>query len=64
MTYKKFKRSSKDQIACGVCGGLGNYFQIDPIIFRIIFIVSTLWFGIGGIPYLIILAITEEDDES
>lgn len=59
--YKKFKRSRKDQIAVGICGGLGDYFEIDPIIFRIIFIVSTLWFGIGGIPYLIIWFITEEE---
>lgn len=61
MPYKKLKRSRHDYVCCGVCGGLGDYFEIDPIIFRLIFIISMLSFGIGGIPYLIMWFITEEE---
>jgi phage shock protein PspC (stress-responsive transcriptional regulator) len=37
----------------GVCAGLGEYFGIDPIFFRISFLVSFLCFGFGVLPYLI-----------
>lgn len=36
---KRFYRSRKNRIIAGVCGGLGEYFNIDPIIFRVIFFV-------------------------
>ena len=35
---KRIKRDSQNGILGGVCEGLGNYFDIDPIIFRLIFI--------------------------
>jgi len=33
---KKFYRSKKDRVIAGVCGGMAEYFDIDPIIVRLI----------------------------
>ena len=38
MDYKKFRRSTSNKVIAGVCGGLGDLFEVDPIIFRIIFL--------------------------
>ena len=35
---KRLYRSMEDKIICGLCGGLGEYFNIDPIIVRIVFV--------------------------
>ena len=39
---RTFRRSSGDRIFGGVCGGLGRYWNIDPIILRVAFGVSLL----------------------
>jgi len=41
---ERLYRSSQDKMVGGVCGGLGEYFQIDPIFVRIFFI---LWLIVG-----------------
>ena len=51
---KKFYRSNKNRILFGVCGGLGEYFNIDPVIIRIIFVALTLGGGWGIIIYVIL----------
>ncbi|MCE7864990.1 MAG: PspC domain-containing protein [Bacteroidetes bacterium CHB5] len=38
----------------GVCSGLANYFNLDPTVMRIIFIVAFLFFGTGLLLYLIL----------
>lgn len=49
---KQIYRSSRDSVIGGVCGGLGEYFNIDPVIVRIIWLLL-LFSGIGLLPYLI-----------
>ena len=49
---KKLYRSTTDCKIAGVCGGLGEYFNIDSVIFRIIFI-FLLFAGVGPLVYLI-----------
>lgn len=49
---KSLYRSRTNRIIFGVCGGLGEYFDVDPIVFRIIFIALTLGGGFGIILYL------------
>ena len=46
-------RSRRDRKIAGVCGGLGEYFDLDPIIFRIGFAVLTLAGGSGLVLYLL-----------
>jgi phage shock protein PspC (stress-responsive transcriptional regulator) len=49
---RRLTRSSSDKMLAGVAGGLGRYFDIDPIIFRIGFVVLTLAGGAGVLAYL------------
>ena len=51
-------RSKTDRVIFGVCGGLGEYFDIDPIIFRIAFIALTIGAGSGILLYLILAFLT------
>ena len=49
---KKLYLSDTDKMIGGVCGGLAQYFDIDPTIVRIIWFVAAFFYGIGIIPYL------------
>jgi len=49
---KKLYRSATDRKIAGVCGGLGEYFKIDPVIPRITFVIL-LFAGVGFLAYLI-----------
>lgn len=52
---KRLYRSRKDKMIAGVCGGLADYFNIDPVIPRIIFFLLLLPGGLPGfIPYVIL----------
>ena len=50
---KKLYRSEKNKVIGGVCGGLGEYLGIDPVILRIIAVVLIFAHGAGLILYLI-----------
>jgi phage shock protein C len=47
-------RSRKSRVISGVCGGLGEYFGIDPIVFRITFVLATLGWGASIIAYILL----------
>ena len=51
---KKLKRNTQNKVIGGVCSGLGEYFGIEPIIFRIVFLALLLGFGSGFFFYLIL----------
>lgn len=40
--YKQLYRSREDRMIAGVCGGLGEYFDIDPTIIRLIFVFGSV----------------------
>ena len=50
---KKLYRSQTDRKIWGVCGGLAKYFDIDPIIVRVIAVVSIFVTGVSIIAYII-----------
>ena len=50
---KRIYRNTSDKVIAGVASGLANYFSVDPIIFRLIFIASLFAGGIGLIAYII-----------
>lgn len=61
------KRNLDNKVLLGVCAGLSDYYNIDVTLIRIIFIVTTLLFGIGLIIYLIlgfIMTIEEENPKT
>ena len=51
---KKFYLSSTDCMVGGVCGGLAEYFGIDSLIVRIIFVVLVFGFCTGILAYLLL----------
>lgn len=59
---RRFLRSRDDRVIAGVAGGLGRYFDIDPVIVRIAAIVSIFFGGLGVIAYLITAIIVPADD--
>lgn len=46
------RRSSSDRVFGGVCGGLGRYWNVDPVVLRVVFGISLLVGGIGLFAYL------------
>lgn len=54
---KKLLRISKNRWAFGVCGGFANYFNADPSLIRIIWIIATFASGGTGILVYLICAI-------
>lgn len=50
---KKIERSRSTKLIGGVCGGLGQFFDIDPTIIRCIWALAIIFAGAGLIPYLI-----------
>lgn len=45
--------SQTNKVIAGVCGGLGEYLGIDPVILRVIFVVLFLFSGIGLLGYIV-----------
>ncbi len=51
---KRLYRSSKNKIIAGVCSGIGEYYGIDPVIVRLVWVIlSLVSFGFGVLAYLI-----------
>ena len=63
MNTKRLTRSSSDRRLGGVAGGLAEYFDVDPILFRVGFVVATLATGVGAIAYLGLLAFVPTDSD-
>src|SRR5947207_2838317 len=61
---RRLKRSRDDRLIAGVCGGLGRYFGIDPVIFRVGAVALVFLGGAGVLLYLAaILLVPEEGSE-
>jgi len=60
---KKLYRSQVDRFISGVCGGLGEYFQVDSNLFRILFVILTFIGGIGVVLYIAAMLIVPENPE-
>ncbi len=51
---RRLYRSRKNRIVAGVAGGLGEYFDIDPVFVRVIFVLATLAGAWGLLAYIIL----------
>ena len=60
---KRLYRSQSDRMIAGVCGGLAEYFDIDPTIVRVVAVLSVFVSGLGILAY-IILAIVVPSESS
>ncbi|MFE3514881.1 PspC domain-containing protein [Streptomyces sp. NPDC059166] len=64
----RLQRSKRQKVVAGVCGGLGRYCDVDPVIFRIVFGVLAVTGGIGlifyGFAWLLLPVDGEEENEA
>jgi phage shock protein PspC (stress-responsive transcriptional regulator) len=51
---KRLHRSLQDSKIAGVCAGLGDYFDFDPVFFRLFFLFSILFGGLGLVAYVVL----------
>jgi phage shock protein PspC (stress-responsive transcriptional regulator) len=58
---KKLYRSRSNRKIAGVCGGLGEYFEIDPTLIRLAVVFFSLWWGGGLIAYFIAWFVIPEE---
>ena len=62
---KKLRRSRDNRMLGGVCGGLGEFFGIDRVWFRLLFVLLGLPGGLPGIiPYVVLWVIVPEEEEA
>lgn len=54
---KRLYRSKKNKVFLGVCGGIGEYLGIDPVLIRLIFIFSILFLGPLSVLFYILCAL-------
>jgi len=59
---KRLKRSVKDTMIAGICGGLADYFDIDSTLVRLVFAFTVLFAGTGILAYLIMWIIVPKEN--
>jgi phage shock protein C len=50
---KRLYRSGKDRILGGVCGGLGEHFEVDPVLVRLAWVLFSIIYGAGILAYIL-----------
>ena len=62
MVRKLLYRSRTNRVLGGICGGLGEYLDIDPTVIRLVWVVIVIFTGIvpGILAYLLLLLIVPE----
>ncbi|EXJ23576.1 hypothetical protein ADIAL_1013 [Alkalibacterium sp. AK22] len=61
---RKLAKSKDNAVIFGVLGGLGEYFNIDPVLLRVVVVVAT-FIGVGAtVPIYLILALVMPDGEA
>lgn len=59
-SVKRLYRSSTDKVLGGVCAGIADYFAVDPVLVRLIWVLLTLAGGAGILLYIIAWIIVPE----
>ena len=62
METKRLYKSRQNRIICGVCGGVGEYFNVDPTIIRLL-LVLIAFTGSGILAYFVAAIIMPEQTE-
>lgn len=61
---KRLYRSEKNSVFAGICGGLGDYFDIDPVLLRVLWLLVVVFTGFvpGLIVYVIAIYIIPKEN--
>lgn len=60
---KKLKRSRREKILAGVCGGVAEYFSVDPVLVRLIWAAFALLEGAGILLYIVAWIVMPEGND-
>ena len=60
---KKLYRSKHDRKLVGVCGGLANYFALDPVLVRVLWAVISIFYGAGILAYIVCAFLIPEEPD-
>lgn len=58
---EKITRSTSDRMIAGVCGGLARYFNIDPAIVRLVFVLAVFFGGVSPLLYVLLWIVIPQD---
>lgn len=64
MNGKKLYRSDENKMLAGVCGGIAEYFGVDPTLIRLAWVVFSLLGGSGLLSYILAAIIIPRDDSN
>ncbi len=59
---KRLYRSAENKVLAGVCGGIGEYFDVDPVLIRLLYLMLTVFTGVvpGIVGYILAILIVPE----
>lgn len=57
---KRLYRDSSNKMICGVCSGIANYFNIDPTLIRLLWVLAVVFAGVGILAYFICALVIPE----
>ena len=60
MTEKRLYKARGQRMVCGVCGGVAEYFGIDPTLVRLAFLLLAAGWGSGLVAYIVAAIIIPE----
>ena len=63
MSAKRLVRSRDSKMLFGVCAGLADYLNVDPVIVRLLAVLLTFWNGVGLLAYIVLAIIMPEAPE-
>lgn len=58
---KRLYRSQNNRVFAGICGGLGEYYNVDPVLVRIIAVFLTLFLGFPFLVYLVAIFVIPQE---
>lgn len=58
---KRLYKSTSNRMICGVCGGIGEYFNLDPSLIRLASVLIACAFGSGLLAYIVLAVILPKD---
>ncbi len=61
MSSNQLVRTKNDRMVAGVAGGLAQYFNVDPTLVRLLFVIFTLAGGPGLLAYIILWIVMAEE---
>ncbi len=59
---KQLRRSRSNKVIAGVCGGLAEYFGIDAVLIRIVFLLLVFAAGVSPLLYIILWVVMPQAD--